>query len=187
MTKFRIPLPKLLVCALLLAASPGNAGATGTGGLTRLEQLDTAANVLMSAVDHPGEACGIAADEARILLPALQARIDPLLEKETALRLNRARARKTTVSDPSWVNRCAASCHCGLYSRILQRATNLAGGRGLGSADSEVLTRLQKEASATPDEQVRQCATAAKWFCSSPLLHDLRKAASEFQPADSKY
>ncbi len=173
--------------ALLAILVPWLTHGAASGSLTRLEQLDSAATVLLASVDHSGTQCGITSEEAKVLLPVLQAQIDPLLEKEALHRLNRSRAQGKTVSAPTWPNRCSTGCHCGLYARILEEAASLTGEKNLGSKDQDTLDRLQKAAASISDDHIRKCASAAKWFCKSSLLRSLRKAASEFQPAESTY
>jgi hypothetical protein len=137
-----------------------------------LEQLDSAANLLLTVADGdlPGF-CGISPDEAKELLRA----VHPLVDEQRQARVKSLRARKpgAALADPKWEQSCARGCHCGVYAEILDSI----GDERLSAADRKSRDRMMSQASSLGARERSACAQKATWFCKSPLLSKLRMDA----------
>ncbi len=137
-----------------------------------LEQLDSAANLLMRAADGKSACAGVSSDEAKVLILPLRA----LLDQKTESYLSSHR--KGRVSSPAWPKNCARDCHCGLYSSLLEKAGDVR----LTADDRVVLKSVSSRAESVSAAELDACGSrAAKSFCSGKLLQYLRQEAPAFK------
>lgn len=135
-----------------------------------LEQLDSAANLLVGAADQETQArnvlyCKISSAEALRLLQPLHALMDQKIDlflKKTS-RLNQ-------ISKPNWMRNCRKTCHCGLYASILEKGEELR----LAPLDQKALSYFQNQALQASTSEINTCIRKAVWFCRSSLLDYLR-------------
>jgi hypothetical protein len=160
-------LKALALSVALVAALMASAHARET-----LEQLDAAANLLMTVADsdQPG-ACGIAPSEARRLLMAIHPMLDE--KRNATIAALSSRLPGKSVASPRWDQTCLSKCHCGLYASILEGV----GEERLVRSDRAMLDRMSSKARVMTREHLLTCARASTWFCKSALRARLKKEA----------
>jgi hypothetical protein len=148
-----------LLIALLLHAQPAHPSEDAYS----LEQLDGAANLLLSAIDGApaSQVCGLKPEEASTMIEPLHARMDEGVSRYIASRKKNAQP----VEGAGWERDCRSFCHCGIYASVLEQA-------GQNAERFERLARKQRRAACLPTEQ---------WFCESPLLKSLRQSLVDFE------
>lgn len=152
------------------SATPKAAGTPET-----LEQLDSAANLLMTIADadKPG-VCGINPSEARRLLLAIHPIFDE--KKNAAIAALSAHPATKPIANPKWEQNCLRKCHCGLYASILEGV----GEQRLVPSDRETLGQLSSKARVMTREHLEVCARTSRWFCKSRLLARLKEDAKSY-------
>lgn len=145
---------------------------------SEIKQLDSAATVLRVIYDQSLNrasvrapnvlSCEIAGDDAIAMLMPLKARMDEILgiEVKTYVANPKAYALKNDFSV------CEKSCHCGIYSSILEAAETKPSDLKWHRVQLKV---LQEKATKQSDDQSLSCASKQNWFCQSSLHKDLMK------------
>jgi hypothetical protein len=128
-----------------------------------LEQLDGAANLLLSVIDGEpaSRVCGIKPEEASVMIESLHARIDEGVSRYIASRKKNAQP----LEGAAWERNCRSSCHCGIYASILEQA----------GQNAEAFERLARK------QRVEACLATEQWFCESPLLKSLRQSLVDLE------
>lgn len=135
-----------------------------------LQQLDSAANLLVRAADQSQGRpkalyCRISSNEAHQLLQALHALMDQKINQ-----LLNSTSLFHPVSRQGWLKNCRRTCHCGLYASILEKIEE----SRLTSIDQKALTFFQDQALKISPSEMNTCIQKALWFCRSSLLDYLR-------------
>jgi hypothetical protein len=159
--------------ALALSVTLGAAWSAGAHARETIEQLDAAANLLMTVADsdQPG-ACGIAPSEARRLLMAIHPVLDE--KRNATIAALSSRFPGKSIASPKWDQTCFRKCHCGLYASILEGV----GEERLVPSDRALLDRMNGKARRMSGERLKACVKASSsWFCKSDLLARLKKEA----------
>jgi hypothetical protein len=162
----------VLVQSSLALAAPPSAAKILT--LQKLEDLDSAANLLLAIADERIAAkkiCHLDSATAANMMNPLHSRVD----EQTAVYLREQKKAKVDLSSDNWLKDCDKNCHCGLYASILEAV----GFEKLNAHDKKNYRTLSHLAVNSTKPAQTACAkkAAASGLDKCVLFNDLKAAA----------